>query len=175
MISSYWGYFAIEITEIALTKAEYTGQQHFLVFFFFFFFFFLFCLSRTNLMRWITKSHCFCSIMFFFTFSFTCTNVWSILEEVGGGKMPFRIIVLIGNHYFNDKKYSGPIVMGDYVEKGLVWSHKTSKSYKNWCSALHVGVAFAGGIDALQRKERHQRPSGGHTEYSSHRCTLSSA
>ena len=30
------------------------------------------------------------------------------------------------------------------------------------CSALHEeGLAFAGGIDALQRKGRHQRPSGG--------------
>lgn len=56
----------------------------------------------------------------FFTFLFTCTLVWSILEEVGGGKMPCRIIVLIGNDYFNDKKYSGPIVLGDYVEKGSV-------------------------------------------------------
>ena len=56
----------------------------------------------------------------FFTFLFTCTHVWSILEEVGGGKMPCRIIVLIGNDYFNDKKYSGPIVLGDYVEKGSV-------------------------------------------------------
>ena len=46
--------------------------------------------------------------------------MWSILEEVGGGKMPCRIIVLIGNDYFNDKKYSGPIVLGDYVEKGSV-------------------------------------------------------
>ena len=35
-----------------------------------------------------------------------------ILEEVGGGKMPCRIIVLTGNDYFNDKKYSGPIVLG---------------------------------------------------------------
>ena len=56
----------------------------------------------------------------FFTFLFTCTYVWSILEEIGGGKMPYRIIVLIGNDYFNDKKYSGPIVLGDYVEKGSV-------------------------------------------------------
>ena len=47
--------------------------------------------------------------------------------------MPCRIIVLIGNDYFNDKKYSGPIVLGDYVEKGSVRSHKTSKSSKNWC------------------------------------------
>ena len=39
--------------------------------------------------------------------------------------MPCRIIVLIGNDYFNDKKYSGPIVLGDYVKKGSVWSHKT--------------------------------------------------
>ena len=44
---------------------------------------------------------------------------WSILE-VGGGKMPCRIIGLIGNGYFNDKKYSGPIILGDYVEKGSV-------------------------------------------------------
>ena len=34
--------------------------------------------------------------------------------------MPCRIIVLIGNDYFNGKKYSGPIVLGDYVEKGSV-------------------------------------------------------
>ena len=46
--------------------------------------------------------------------------MWSILEEVGGGKMPYRIIALIGNDYFDDKKYSGPIVLGDYVEKGSV-------------------------------------------------------
>ena len=44
----------------------------------------------------------------------------SILEEVGEGKMPCRIIVLIGNDYFNDKKYLGPIVLDDYVEKGSV-------------------------------------------------------
>ena len=56
----------------------------------------------------------------FFTFLFTCTHVWSILEEVGGIKMPYRIIALIGNDYFDDKKYSGPIVLGDYVEKGSV-------------------------------------------------------
>ena len=48
-----------------------------------------------------------------------CSHVCSILE-VGGGKMPCRIIVLIGNDYFNDKKYSGLIVLGDYVEKGSV-------------------------------------------------------
>ena len=53
-------------------------------------------------------------------FLFTCTHVWSILEEVSGGKMPYQIIVLIGNDYFNVKKYSGPIVPGDYVEKGSV-------------------------------------------------------
>lgn len=58
--------------------------------------------------------------MSFFTFLFTCTHVWSILEEVGGGKMSCQIIVLIGNNYFNDKKYSGTIVLGDYVEKGSV-------------------------------------------------------
>ena len=46
--------------------------------------------------------------------------MWSILEGVGGGKMPCRIIALIGNDYFNDKKNSGPIVLGDYVEKGSV-------------------------------------------------------
>ena len=28
--------------------------------------------------------------------------------------MPGRIIVLIGNDYFNDKKYSGPIVLDDF-------------------------------------------------------------
>ena len=53
-----------------------------------------------------------------FTFLFTCTHMWSILE-VGGVKMPCRIIVLIGNDYFNDK-YSGPIVLSDHVEKGSV-------------------------------------------------------
>lgn len=58
--------------------------------------------------------------MSFFTFLFICTLVWSILEEVGEGKMPCRIIVLIENDYFNDKKRSGPIVIGDYVEKGSV-------------------------------------------------------
>ena len=58
--------------------------------------------------------------MSFFTFLFACTHVWSILEEVGRGKMPCRIIVLIGNDYFNDKKYSSLIVPGDYVEKGSV-------------------------------------------------------
>ena len=46
--------------------------------------------------------------------------MWSILEEVDGDKMPCRIIVLIENDYFNDKKRSGPIVIGDYVEKGSV-------------------------------------------------------
>ena len=43
-----------------------------------------------------------------------------LLKEVGGGKMPCRIIVLIRNDYFNDKKYLGPIVLGDYVEKRSV-------------------------------------------------------
>ena len=56
--------------------------------------------------------------MSFFTFLFTCRHVWSILEEVGGCKMPYRTIVLIGNDYFNDKNYSGLIVLSDYVEKG---------------------------------------------------------
>ena len=46
--------------------------------------------------------------------------------------MRCRIIVLLGNDYFNDKKYSSPIVLGDYVEKGSVWSHKTMFS-------VHVG------------------------------------
>ena len=46
--------------------------------------------------------------------------MWSILDEVDGGKMPCRIIVWIGNDYFNDKKYSGPIVLGNYVEKRSV-------------------------------------------------------
>lgn len=68
-----------------------------------------------NQVKFLSYGH-----MSFFTFLFTCTLVWSILEEVGGGKMPCRIIVLIGNDYFNDKKYSGPIVLGDYVEKGSV-------------------------------------------------------
>ena len=48
--------------------------------------------------------------------------------------MPCQIIVLIGNDNYNDQKYSGLIVLGDYVEKGSVWSHKTSKSSKNWGS-----------------------------------------
>ena len=55
--------------------------------------------------------------MSFFTFWFTCTHLWSILEEVGGGKKLCRIIVLIKNDYLNDKKYSGPIVLDDYIEK----------------------------------------------------------
>ena len=55
--------------------------------------------------------------MSFFTFLFTCRHVWSILKEVGGGKMSCQIIILIGNDYFNDKKYSGTIVLGHYVEK----------------------------------------------------------
>ena len=46
--------------------------------------------------------------------------------------MPYWIIALIRNDYSNDKKYSGPIVLGDYVEKGSVLRHKTSKSSKNW-------------------------------------------
>ena len=56
----------------------------------------------------------------FYTFLSTCTHVCSILEEVGRGKMPCRIILLIGNDYFKDKEYSGLIVLGDYVEKGSV-------------------------------------------------------
>ena len=52
---------------------------------------------------------------FFYVFV-TCSHV--LLKEVGGGKMPSRIIVLIGKDYSNDKKYSDPIVLGDYVEKG---------------------------------------------------------
>ena len=78
---------------------------------------FFFSWLRTNLMRRIQKSHWFCLIrssfwaMSFFTFLFTCTHVWSILEEVGGGKIQCQIIVLIGNDYFNDEKYSGPIVI----------------------------------------------------------------
>ena len=68
-----------------------------------------------NQVKFLSYDH-----MSFFTFLFTCMHVCSILEEVGGGKMPCRIIVLIGNDYFNDKKYSGPIVLGDYVEKGSV-------------------------------------------------------
>lgn len=68
-----------------------------------------------NQVKFLSYGH-----MLFFTFLFTCTHVWSILEEVGGGKMLCRIIVSIGNDYFNDKKYSGPIVLGDYVEKGSV-------------------------------------------------------
>ena len=42
-------------------------------------------------------------------------------------------IVLIGNDYSNEKKYLGPIVMGDYDEKESVWSHKVMFS-------VHVGV-----------------------------------
>ena len=58
--------------------------------------------------------------MSFFTFLFTCMHVWSILEKVGGGKLSCQITVLIGNISFNDKKYSGTIVLGNYVEKGSV-------------------------------------------------------
>ena len=58
--------------------------------------------------------------MFFFTFLFPCVHVRSIFEKVDGDKMPCQIIVLIGNDSFNDKKYSGPIVLVDYVEKGSV-------------------------------------------------------
>ena len=65
--------------------------------------------------------------------------MWSILEEVGRGKMSCRMIVLIGNDYFNDKKYSGSIGMGDYVEKGSVSSHKTLKSSKICAAENKVG------------------------------------
>ena len=68
-----------------------------------------------NQVKFLISGH-----MSFFTFLFTCTHVWSFLEEFGGGKMPCRIIVFIGNDYFNGKKYSGPIVLGDYVKKGSV-------------------------------------------------------
>ena len=113
------------------SNLHYTGQQQICCLGFFRWF-------RTNLMRWIQKSHWFCSIRssffnhghMFLTFLFTCTHMWRILE-VGGGKMPCWIIVLIGNDYFNDKKNSGPIILGDYVEKGKIWNHKTSKSSKN--------------------------------------------
>ena len=74
----------------------------------------------------------------FFTFLFTCTHVWSILEEVGGGKITC-LIVLIRNDYFDEKKYSGTIAMGDFVEKGSVWSYKTSKSSKNGAAKHEVG------------------------------------
>ena len=47
-----------------------------------------------NQVKFLSYGH-----MSFFTFLFTCTHVWSILEEVVGGKMPRRIIVLIGNDY----------------------------------------------------------------------------
>ena len=67
-----------------------------------------------NQVKFLSYGH-----MLFFTILFTCTHVWSILEEAGGYKMPCRIIVLIGNDNMNDKKYSGPIVLGDYIEK---WS-----------------------------------------------------
>ena len=53
--------------------------------------------------------------------------------------MPCWIIVFIGNVYFNDKKYSGPIVLGDYVKKGSVWSHKTLKSSKIGVAKHKVG------------------------------------
>ena len=36
-----------------------------------------------NQVKFLSYSH-----MSFFTFLFTCTHVWSILEEVVGGKMP---------------------------------------------------------------------------------------
>ena len=74
--------------------------------------------------------------MSFFTFLFTCMYVWNILEKVDGGKMPCQISVLIENDNLNDKKYSGLIVLVDYVEKGSVWSYKTSKSSKNWCGKV---------------------------------------
>ena len=110
-------------------------------------------------MRWIQKSHWFCSIRSsfwamatIFTFLFTCTHVWNILE-VGGGKMPCQIIVLIRNDYFNDKKYSGPIVLGMMSKRdqfevikpcfcacgivGTVLSIKwrTGLCRRNWCLA----------------------------------------
>ena len=54
-----------------------------------------------------------------------CAYVEHFKRSWGGGKMSRRIIVLIGNDYFNDKKYSGPIFLGDYIEKVSVWTHKT--------------------------------------------------
>ena len=62
---------------------------------------------------------------------YTCVEHF---RKVGGGKMPCRIDNLIGNDYVNDKKYLGPIVLDDYVEKGSVWSNKTLKSSQNWCA-----------------------------------------
>ena len=68
---------------------------------------------------------------------FTCTHGWGILE-IGGGKIPCRIIVLIRNDYFNEKKYSDPIILGDYVEKGSDRSHKTSAKDKVGGSKLEL-------------------------------------
>ena len=51
--------------------------------------------------------------------------MWSILEVVGGGKMPYRINVLIENNYFHDQQHSGPIVLGDYVESDQFEVKKT--------------------------------------------------
>ena len=130
------------------------------------------------------KLHWFCSscqdfelwLHVFFTFLFPCTHVWSILEEVGGRKMPCRMIVLTGNYYFNDKKYSGPIVLGDYAEKGSVWSRKTSKSSKNWCSITRRRTGLRGMNWCLAKKGTSSTTHWWtETEYSSHRCTSSSA
>ena len=40
-------------------------------------------------------------------------------EEVGEAKMSFRIIVLIVNDYFTDKKHSGPIVSERLCQKRI--------------------------------------------------------
>ena len=134
----FWLFIRVDLISMNLPKVMYntieinnTGQQQICSLRFFNWF-------RTNLMCWIQKSHLFCSIRSSFWAMATChflcfcSHVWSILEEIGGGKMPCQIIVLIGNDYFNDKKYSVPIVLGDYFENGSVWSHKTMFSVLVW-------------------------------------------
>ena len=120
-----------------------------------------------------------CRFLTFFFFS-TCTHVWSILE-VGRGKMPYRIIILMGNDYFNDKKYSGPIVLGDYVEKGSVWSRQNHV----FCACGIVGTVLSitrrrtglCGRNWCQAKKGTSSTTlwWTETEYSSHRWTSCSA
>ena len=56
-------------------------------------------------------------VFYIFVHMYPCVEHF---RKVGGGKMLCRIIVLIGNDYSNDKKYSVSMVLGDYVEKGSV-------------------------------------------------------
>lgn len=68
--------------------------------------------------------------MSFFTFLFTCTHVWSILE-VGGGKMSCQIIVLIGNNYFNyllSKRDQFEVIKPQYLPKIGEAKHKVRGS-----------------------------------------------